>query len=192
MGRRVLLRPLTGHDFGPWRDVRRASADWLTPWEPAVPPDAPDVVEDPYAFSAMCAARAEEARLGAAYGFGLFAEGRLAGEVNITQVYRGVLQNCSLGYWVAHDLAGNGYVPEGVVLALRFVFEDLALHRAELGVVPENHRSLRVPAKLGIRREGLGERMVEINGRWQDHVRFAITAEEWVVRRDELLAAWIY
>ena len=33
-GRRVLLRPLTLHDFDEWREVRRRCHDWLTKWEP--------------------------------------------------------------------------------------------------------------------------------------------------------------
>jgi RimJ/RimL family protein N-acetyltransferase len=31
---------------------------------------------------------------------------------------------------------------------------------------------------------------LEINGAWEDHVRHAITAEEWYERRDEFAAAW--
>ena len=42
--------------------------------------------------------------------------------------------------------------------------------------------------KLGIRSEGVAERFLEINGVWEDHVRHAITSEEWGERRDELRA----
>ena len=38
--------------------------------------------------------------------------------------------------------------------------------------------------------EGVALRYLEINGVWEDHVRYAITTEEWEARRDELLAAW--
>jgi len=37
----------------------------------------------------------------------------------------------------------------------------------------------------------VAERYLEINGRWEDHVRYAITAEEWHERRDGVLAQWI-
>ena len=39
--------------------------------------------------------------------------------------------------------------------------------------------------KLGIRLEGMAERYLEINGNWEDHLRYAITAEEWAKRREE-------
>ena len=35
------------------------------------------------------------------------------------------------------------------------------------------------------------ERYLEINGTWEDHIRYGITTEEWVARRDELVSAWI-
>jgi ribosomal-protein-alanine N-acetyltransferase len=33
--------------------------------------------------------------------------------------------------------------------------------------------------------------MLEINGTWEDHVRYAITAEEWQERADELRQRWL-
>ena len=38
-----------------------------------------------------------------------------------------------------------------------------------------------------IREEGVAQRFLEINGTWEDHVRYGITAEEWQARRDELV-----
>jgi ribosomal-protein-alanine N-acetyltransferase len=48
-----------------------------------------------------------------------------------------------------------------------------------------------VVEKLGLRVEGLAERYLEIDGLWEDHIRFAVTAEEWRQRRDELLSDWL-
>ncbi len=45
--------------------------------------------------------------------------------------------------------------------------------------------------KLAIRDEGLAARYLQINGVWEDHIRFAVTAEEWAERREELLEAWL-
>ena len=42
----------------------------------------------------------------------------------------------------------------------------------------------RVAQKLSLRGEGIALRYLEIDGRWEDHVRYALTAEEWVERRD--------
>jgi ribosomal-protein-alanine N-acetyltransferase len=65
------------------------------------------------------------------------------------------------------------------------------LHRLEICIVPRNTNSRRVVEKLRLRNEGIAERYLEINGTWEDHVRYAITTEEWAARSDELTSAWI-
>lgn len=190
-GRRVVLRGLVPGDFPAWREVRRRNTEWLTKWEPSRPPGSPDVVEDPHAFAARCNARERERQMGAGYGFGVFVEGEFAGEMNLSSIQRGPFQNAYVGYWIDQAKAGKGYTPEALVVVCRFAFEDLALHRLQISIVPRNHASHRVVEKLGIRSEGVAVRYLEINGVWEDHVRYAITAEEWQERRDELLSAWV-
>jgi [ribosomal protein S5]-alanine N-acetyltransferase len=129
--------------------------------------------------------------MGAGYGFGVFAEGEFAGEMNLSSIQRGPFQNAYVGYWIDEAKAGRGYTPEALVVVARFAFEELALHRLQIAIVPRNKASRRVVDKLGIREEGIAVRYLEINGTWEDHVRYAITAEEWLERREQLLADWI-
>jgi ribosomal-protein-alanine N-acetyltransferase len=191
-GRRLLLRPLTARDFEEWREVRRRCHDWLVRWEPRRVPGQPDTVEDRQAFAARCSARMREIQLGTGYGFGIFVDGAFSGEININSIHRGAHQSAYVGYWIDQRLAGRGYMPEALVAVLRFGFEELELHRLQISVIPRNTASRRVVEKLKIRDEGIAERYLEINGVWEDHVRYAITAEEWVDRRDELLREWIW
>ena len=191
-GRRVLLRPLTLHDFDEWREVRRRCNDWLTKWEPRRIPGQPDTVEDRQAFSARCSVRMREIQLGTGYGFGVFVDGKFGGEININSIHRGAHQSAYVGYWIDEALAGKGYMPESLVAVLQFSFEQLALHRLQISIIPRNGSSRRVVEKLAIRDEGIAERYLEINGTWEDHIRYAMTSEEWDVRRDELLSAWLW
>ena len=110
---------------------------------------------------------------------------RFIGEVSLGTVHRGPFQSASIGYWVDQRHAGNGYVPEGVALIIRYGFDDLHLHRIEAALMPRNAPSRRVAAQLGLREEGTSERFRQINGVFEDHVRYAITVEEWEVRRRE-------
>ena len=192
IGRRLVLRPLVVGDFEAWQEVRRRCHDWLTRWEPSRIPGAPDSVENRQAFAARCGARAREIQLGTGYGFGIFVEGTFAGEININSIHRGAFQSAYVGYWIDERHAGHGYMPEAVVLALRFAFDQLGLHRVQISIIPRNGPSRRVVEKLELRQEGLAERYLEINGVWEDHLRFAITAEEWEQRRDELVGNWAY
>jgi ribosomal-protein-alanine N-acetyltransferase len=191
VGRRVSLRPLMPGDFEQWREVRTRSREWLTRWEPKPVVGQPDAAEDRRVFAARCGARDRERQLGTGYGFGIFVDDRFAGEINISSIQRGPFQNAYVGYWIDQSVAGNGYVPEAAVLLLRFAFEELALHRIQVAIIPRNRASRRVAEKLALREEGVAFRYLEINGVWEDHVRYAITAEEWWPRRDQYIAAWL-
>ncbi len=189
-GGRIHLRTLTDADYDRWLAVRVRSRDWLTPWEPR-PAGAPYTPEDRASFAARCAARERERQMGSGYGFGVFVGDRFVGEITLSSIQRGPFQNAFVGYWIDRDVAGHGYAPEATVALLRFAFEDLALHRVEIAIVPRNQPSRRVVEKLELREEGVALRYLEIDGRWEDHVRYAITAEEWSSRGDELTENWL-
>ena len=190
-GRRILLRPLVASDFPAWREVRRRNVDWLTKWEAARIPGAPDVVEDRGAFEARCAARQRERMLGTGFGFGIFVDAEFAGEINLNSIQRGPFQNAYVGYWIDEKQAGNGYMSEAVCLVARYAFDELHLHRIQIAIIPRNRNSRRVVEKLGLRDEGTALRYLEINGVWEDHVRYAMTVEEWAERSDELHRDWL-
>lgn len=190
-GRRITLRPLLASDFQQWREVRLRCGEWLTRWEPLPSPGQPDTVEDPNAFASRCSVRLREIQMGTGFGFGLFIDGAFRGEVNLNTIQRGARQNAYVGYWVDRAVAGEGYMPEAVVAVLRFGFEQLCLHRIQIAIVPRNAASLRVVEKIGLRSEGMALGYLQINGVWEDHIRYAITAEEWVERGPVLVTAWL-
>ncbi len=190
-GRRVMLRPLVLADFAAWREVRNRCGTWLTRWEPQRLPHQPDVTEDRDAFAVRCSARHRERQLGTGFGFGIFAGGEFCGEINLSSIQRGPFQNAYVGYWIDQRCAGQGLMPEAVVVLARFAFEELHLHRIQISIIPRNRSSRRVVEKLGLREEGVAERYLEIDGVWEDHVRYAITAEEWTARREELEGLWL-
>jgi ribosomal-protein-alanine N-acetyltransferase len=188
----VELRALKGTDWNSWRDVRIRSRDWLEAWEPLSEPGTPDPVTDLEAFRARCGAWERQRHFDSAYGFGIFLrKGPFVGEVSLGSVQRGPFQSAFVGYWIDQAYAGQALVPEAVVVILRFAFEELGLHRVEAAIVPRNGRSRRVADKLGMREEGVSTRFLQIRGIWEDHVRYAITAEEWDDRRDELAARFL-
>jgi ribosomal-protein-alanine N-acetyltransferase len=193
-GRRVLLRPLTAADYETWREVRVRGRDWLLKWEPRLLPGQPDATEDRRVFAARCGARDREKQLGTGFGFGIFVgpdRERFAGEINLSSIQRGPYQNAYVGYWIDQAVAGNSYVPEAFVILCRFAFEELFLHRLQASIIPRNRPSHRVAEKIGLRNEGTALRYLEINGVWEDHVRYAITSEDWADRREAYMRDWI-
>ncbi len=190
-GSRVELRPLAPQDFIAYAEVRRRNAEWLTRWEPARLAGQPDPADSYDAFVARCSARQRERQMGSGYGFGVFAGHAFCGEINLSSIQRGAFQSGYVGYWVDEARAGRGYCPEAVVVLCRFAFEDLGLHRLQISIIPRNNASRRVVEKLQIRSEGIATRYLQINGAWEDHVRYAITSEEWSDRADELTHQWL-
>ncbi|HWD23916.1 MAG TPA: GNAT family protein [Acidimicrobiales bacterium] len=189
-GRRVRLRPLTVEDFADWHEVRTRCREWLVKWEPRTA-GAPAMSEDRAMFSARCSIRDRERHLGTGYGFGIFLGERFIGEINVSSIQRGAFQSAYVGYWVDEAVAGHGYVPEACAVLFRFVFEELGLHRVQISIVPRNAPSRSVARKLRLRGEGIAIRYLEIDGQWEDHVRYAITAEEWRERQAAYESAWI-
>ena len=189
-GGRIRLRTLNEDDYDRWLEVRARCREWLVPWEPR-PAGAPLTPEDRASFAARCAARERERQMGSGYGFGVFLGDRLAGEITLSSIQRGPFQNAFVGYWVDQAVAGQGFAPEATVVVLRFAFEELGLHRVEIAIVPRNRASRRVVEKLDLREEGVAVRYLEIDGRWEDHVRYAITAEEWAVRGEKFTKEWL-
>ena len=98
------------------------------------------------------------------------------------QIVRRGFQSAYLGYAVGKPFAGQGYMRDGLELVLRHAFTTLRLHRIEANIQPANASSLALAKGAGFRREGFSPRYLKIGGRWRDHERWAILAEEWRAR----------
>ena len=110
------------------------------------------------------------------------------GVLNLSEIVRGAFNSAYLGYYALAPHAGKGYMTEALALLLDAAYRDVRLHRVEVNVQPANQRSIRLVERVGFTREGYSRRYVKIAGRWRDHVRFAMLAEDWPATRRKLLA----
>ncbi len=108
---------------------------------------------------------------------------KIVGAINLSQIFRGIFQNCYLGYYIGADFAGKGFMTEAVGLTIKFAFKNLKLHRVEANVQPHNLASIAVLRKNNFTKEGFSRKYLEINERWRDHERWAIIAEGWRGKR---------
>ena len=122
-----------------------------------------------------------EWRRGFRYQFYLFEEkgGPVVGGVSLSEIQRGPMLGCNLGYWIDSDHQGKGLIREALHGVLSFGFDVVGLHRVQAAIMPLNRRSLAVVAALGFRLEGLALRYLCVRGEWEDHQIFAMTREEW-------------
>lgn len=103
----------------------------------------------------------------------------ILGTISLSQIYRGKLQSAYLGYQIGAEFARQGYMTEAIALILRFAFADLKLHRLEANIQPGNVASIALVKRAGFVKEGFSRRYLKICGRWRDHERWAILAEDW-------------
>ena len=109
----------------------------------------------------------------------LRASGELVGAVNLSEIVCGLFQSAYLGCYAFRPHVRRGYMSEGLRLVLHRSFGELGLHRVEANIQPENRASLALFRGLGFRREGYSPRYLKIAGRWRDHERWALLAEDW-------------
>jgi ribosomal-protein-alanine N-acetyltransferase len=170
---RVVIRPLTTDDCTAFIGAVRRSRDLHRSW---VTPKAKTRAE----FAKYLERFDGERR----HGFLIVrrASNELVGMININDVIRGAFQSASLGYYAFEPYAGQGLMTEGMRLVLHHAFKKLKLHRLEANIQPTNHASIALVKKCGFTREGLSPRMLKVCGKWRDHERWALLAEDFSVK----------
>ena len=101
-------------------------------------------------------------------------ERRIIGCITFNLIVRGVLQSCILGYKLDKEEINKGLITEGINKAISVVFDELKLHRIEAPIMPVNIASIKVVSKLGFENEGLSKKYIKVNGKWEDHIRWAL------------------
>jgi [ribosomal protein S5]-alanine N-acetyltransferase len=172
---RVYLRAPERSDRIEFVELMRASRAFHRPWATAPTDDeafeAYLVDSRRHDFEAMLACRREDRAI-----LGFF---------NLSHITRGSLQSAYLGYAVASKFANQGYMREGLDLVVREAFANLRLHRIEANIQPGNQASIALARGAGFVREGFSPRYLKIGGRWRDHERWAILAEDWRERQSD-------
>lgn len=175
----VLLRPLTRADGAAWRRLRLLDEQLLRPWEVSSAMDW----DERHSTGAWRRHRRElrnaEVR-GEAIALAICVDGEFVGQVTVGGIQRGVLRSGWIGYWVGSAWQRRGVATIAVALAVDFALSRGGLHRVEATIAPANTASQKVVSRLGFRQEGLLERYLDVDGRWQDHLLFALTSEELV------------
>ena len=165
---RVTIRPPTLRDWRAFQAaVRRSRAlhcSWVSP---------PDTRKK---FEAYVTRTKSDSHRG--FLVVLRRSGEIVGVINLGNIIRGLLQGAYVGYYAFAPHAGKGLMREGMQLVLKHAFQKLRLHRLEANIQPKNHASLRLVRSCGFEREGFSRRYLKVAGRWRDHERWAILAED--------------
>lgn len=169
VGRNVFLRTPMNRDLSEFIALNRASIrlhrGLVSP--PTVPEQFATFLEKSRRVDSVCflICRVEDAAI--------------IGSVTLSQIFRGGFQNAYLGYYVGAAYARRGYMTEALQLMLQHAFQKLKLHRLEANIQPANVASIALVKRAGFSCEGFSRRYLKVCGRWRDHERWAIVAEDW-------------
>lgn len=105
-------------------------------------------------------------------------ENKIIGCVAFNNIVRGSFLSCHLGYKLDKDEINKGYMTEAIQKGIDIIFNEYGLHRIEANIMPKNKPSLRVVEKLGFYNEGLAQKYLKINGKWEDHIHMVLLNEK--------------
>ncbi|MTH97327.1 MULTISPECIES: GNAT family N-acetyltransferase [Alphaproteobacteria] len=168
---RLSLRPPVHSDFHDWSALRRASREYLTPWEPVWAKD--HLSRKSFTNRVYWAQRSVAS--GTAVPLFLFrrSDNVLLGAITLDNIRRGPAQAGTLGYWTGQSFARQGYMREAIGAMVHYAFTRLDLSRIEAACLPENKASRGLLESSGFKYEGVAQSYLQIGGRWRTHVLYA-------------------
>jgi RimJ/RimL family protein N-acetyltransferase len=181
---RLALRPVSERDVDAL--VAYRSLPDVCRYVPFEPMDRDAVLERVHGMWARHVLEAEGQAL--TLGVELITTGELIGDV-ILMWHSAEHRGGEIGYVFNPNFSGHGYATEAVHRLLHLAFDDLGLHRVMARVDAENHRSVRLVARLGMRQEAHFVKNEWFKGRWSDELNFALLEDEWRAMRHDRCCA---
>lgn len=184
VGEKIVLRPWRDADADALFSVIRASADHIARWLPwsGEHRTAGDTLEFIRRTNARWIARE------GLDGLGIFrrADGAILGGTGM-HVLSWKIPAFEIGYWLAADAEGHGYISESVRLLTTFAFESLHAERLVIRCDAENRRSAAVAERNGFAFEGrLRRDSLATDGTLRDTFVFAMIRTDY----DRARARW--
>lgn len=166
------VRLLRSQDAGALYDLTIRNRDSLAPWMAWV--DGVIDASDTYAFLRSAEKEAHEHT---SFKAGIWQRDTLIGCIDLHEIdwANGVAR---VGYWLDKDRCGHGIMTGAVRLLAEYAFEALDLHRIEIHVATQNHRSRRIPERLGFTLEGVLRQVQRVRGSYYDHAVYALLRDE--------------
>jgi RimJ/RimL family protein N-acetyltransferase len=169
--KRLTLREITQEDF---QGIHDYASD---PETVKYMPFGPNTEEETREFIRRNMKRQkEEPRTDYGFGIILKEENSFIGACGIHSVTE---IQASIGYILNRKYWGKGYATETARALVNYLFEELDVHRVFATCDPDNHASIRVLEKVGMRLEGRLRENVIIHGEYRDSLVYGILIDEW-------------
>lgn len=173
---RLTVRTPRAGDGRLYAEYYLRNRDFLQPWSPKFGEDMFQAEE----WEASIPLIQHEFTSGRSARFCLHFEDRFIGVANLTSITRSPSFFCLLGYTLAEDVQGRGFMKEALTAVIEYAFNSRNLHRISANYMPHNQRSGGLLKSLGFHVEGYARDYLLIDGQWQDHVLTSLTNRHWL------------
>lgn len=170
---RLILKSFEKADAKSYFDLLMRNYDFFKPWSPEYGTGYKD-----YELHIPVVERDEKnTETGTGIKFGMYKSedtSVMIGTCAVSSIVRGPFLSCFLGYRVDENENGKGYATEAINTVVKYVFDELKLHRIEANIMPRNNASIKTIEKCGFTCEGESKKYLQINGVWEDHLHYVI------------------
>ena len=105
-------------------------------------------------------------------------DNKIAGMIGLVYI-RNVSRKTEIGYWLSKDLQGKGIITKSCKNVIDHCFYTLNLNKIIIQCAAENKASQGVPVRLNFKIEGILRQDGFLNGKFVDHIRYAMLKEDW-------------
>ncbi|MFT7178757.1 MAG: ribosomal-protein-alanine N-acetyltransferase [Oceanospirillaceae bacterium] len=99
---------------------------------------------------------------------------KMIASIDFSQIVRGPMQACFVGYSIDAQYQGQGLMQEFMPPCLDYMFHQFNIHRIMATYMTTNQRSAVLLERLGFEKEGYAKSYLNIAGTWEDHVLMAL------------------
>lgn len=115
---------------------------------------------------------------GLGFEMAIWYKGKMAGQIGYnffdTENHR-----TEIGYWLGKKYEGKGLVTRSCAALVSHAFRELGINRIEIRCGAENHKSRRIPERLGFVEEGVAREAEWLHDHFIDLVVYSMLKSEW-------------
>ena len=112
----------------------------------------------------------------------IFYEKKVAGSLSLVYISK-EHGYAEMGYWLSEKLQRKGIMIKACHRLIDYCYQHMEIHRIEIEVAKENHKSQAIPKKLGFKHEGTMREGTKLHGQFIDTELFSLLRWEWEQRK---------
>ena len=185
LSERLIIRLPVIADYENWVILRKKSENFLNQWEPEK--DFNYYSKNLFVKRVRWAKKNFDLKIVLHFFLFLRSNYQLVGGITLDNIRYGPFQSATLGYWLGEEFSKKGIMTEGLNSLITYANKTVGISRIEAATLPNNLASRRLLENCNFKYEGVGQYYLQIKGKWQHHILYAITFDSRKSKSKKLL-----